>query len=507
MTYRLMTMFPSSPYAPFARALDKIAESKDDFEHVWQFWQTINKHDLFLSTKHFMRFVKKINLRGLQHGSFRRQIYDDQEYAASSNSLMMSPRLHSVLELFCDQLLRRAEWYDPDLNCHEDYINYFHMLADILAEKMDEHGITHVVFSEIPHHAIDALIYELAQSKGIETIILYQYSPDRIFSMKNINDYGVCDLLEKSRDSNASDDFEPCPLFYMDEAWQTTGPRGQLDASMYFNILKFLARNEPLTLFRPTRLAEVIARTRSTVEVLPVWRTLFRTTFNYQLLGYYEQLAKLEKDASTYYSTLIEGGRPFVYVPLHLQPEMSTSTLGGVYRDQLLMIEHLDGLLPEGWEIAVKENPKQGTFNRESTFFHRLQRVKSVNFVPSDANTHLLMKHARLVATVTGTAGYEAIQMGTPVVAFGSIWYNCLPGVTRFHQDIDLEQVADNPVDIEGVSRLSSLLVNRQHPGTVVKDFWNAAENFNKSESAKQIASLIYDLTTGQVPFSFGNSA
>lgn len=67
----------------------------------------------------------------------------------------------------------------------------------------------------------------------------------------------------------------------------------------------------------------------------------------------------------------------FVYFPLHLQPEMTTDSLGGVYRDQMLAIERVSELLPEGWFVYVKENPYQDEFRRGRCFFQRLKMLKT----------------------------------------------------------------------------------------------------------------------------------
>ena len=89
-----------------------------------------------------------------------------------------------------------------------------------------------------------------------------------------------------------------------------------------------------------------------------------------------------------------------------MQPDMTTSSLGGRYSDQILAIEWLIKIIPNDCIVYVQESPKQTGKLRSPMFFHRLRRINNVKIVPSCASTHDLIDKAEFVATVTGTVGW-----------------------------------------------------------------------------------------------------
>ena len=125
---------------------------------------------------------------------------------------------------------------------------------------------------------------------------------------------------------------------------------------------------------------------------------------------------------------------PFVFLPLHYQPERTTSPNGGRFVDQRLMVETVSNALPEGWRIAVKEHVLQltstsrGDLSRSRGYYRDLRTNPAVDLIPIDVPAFLLMDRAAAVATVTGTAGWEALVRGRPALVFGSAWYADAPG-------------------------------------------------------------------------------
>ena len=54
-----------------------------------------------------------------------------------------------------------------------------------------------------------------------------------------------------------------------------------------------------------------------------------------------------------------------------------------------------------------------------------------VRLVPADTNTFELAAKSKAVATISGTAGWEAIVRGTPALVFGYPWFMHAPGIVR----------------------------------------------------------------------------
>jgi RimJ/RimL family protein N-acetyltransferase len=125
----------------------------------------------------------------------------------------------------------------------------------------------------------------------------------------------------------------------------------------------------------------------------------------------------------------------FVYVPLHVQPERSTSPNGGIYDHTQLMIDALAQSMPTGWLLYVKEHPAQfapwqlGERGRRLSDYQRITCAPTVRLVPRHINPFDLIDKARAVATITGTSGWEALARGVPVLCFGIAWYQGCDGV------------------------------------------------------------------------------
>jgi len=149
-------------------------------------------------------------------------------------------------------------------------------------------------------------------------------------------------------------------------------------------------------------------------------------------------------------ATPVDLSASYVYLPLHVQPERSTSPNGGIYDHTELLIETVARSLPPGWLLYVKEHPSQlapwqtGERGRRLADYARFSAIPGVRLVPFDTKPFDLIDRARAVATVTGTSGWEAIARGVPVLCFGIAWYQGCDGVFDVRRSEDLSAAIES---------------------------------------------------------------
>jgi hypothetical protein len=314
--------------------------------------------------------------------------------------------------------------------------------------------------------------------------------------MANVMDYG---LFDPSRSTAPPFHFEKgsvADLYYMQDDWQKPGTTGKLSVRAVRQMLLHLLRHDPFKLANPAYVSGVLKRMRHIYEGMPDWRDPFARFFHTNELAYFEHLIEFE-------TSQIDLSKKYIYAPLHNQPEMSTSALGGIYRDQVLLIETLARQLPKGWRIYVKENPRQGSFARGPLFFHRLTRIPSVTIMPSNANTLALSANAQFVATVTGTAGWEAIRQGRPALVFGAAFYQSLPGVVRYREGLDFEAVAATQINHAALEQATGAMFGQGHDGIIEEVYLKKVPAFDYAANLEKVARTTLDILQGNAQLSF----
>ena len=124
----------------------------------------------------------------------------------------------------------------------------------------------------------------------------------------------------------------------------------------------------------------------------------------------------------------------YVYFPLHFQPERSTVPEGLFFSNQLRAIELLRESLPSSFFIYIKEHPRQfdpeGVVDlrkisaRKISFYKNIVSLPNTRLLDISQDSNLLINKAKIVTTITGSSGWQAILEKKPTFVFGKPWYS-----------------------------------------------------------------------------------
>ena len=315
--------------------------------------------------------------------------------------------------------LIRKSIYDVYIRCHVreafrqnrfsnswlDYNNHLENALHFYFGLIQDHNIETIVFEIPPHEGTHIVLYALGHALGLHVVMCHQ----SIFR----GGFHICESIPELGVSPVGNDHglemrverKPEAPFY------TKTLRSRL------SVFGFAAK-------AGIALAKLVGRS---IALQFLWNSH----------GYRKAILKFQELLSFYRARNLppslydafDPSPPYVYASLHMQPEMATDLLGGRYGDQLLMLEHLSRSLPEDFVIYVKEHPQQKMHMRDQSYFERLKMIPRVRYLRVEQSPFAIIKGARAVAAVSGTAGWEALQMGKPVLCFGAAWYRGFPGV------------------------------------------------------------------------------
>ncbi|MDP3935324.1 MAG: hypothetical protein Q8Q46_03870 [Candidatus Giovannonibacteria bacterium] len=284
-----------------------------------------------------------------------------------------------------------------------------------------------IVFPTTPHTVYDFVIYALAKIYNIKTVMMEPlWIGDRMISM---NDY-----IEG-------------PKIFLDTAEPFLGREAALNGISRDLREEYVSQHDKNKDTAPVMFVKSVKRKYSGVVGLKIKIRSFWTTIT--VLGDFSVFAKiityfprrLRPNQRMEYMSLAappDFDKKFVYFPLHYQPERNSSPQGGVFVDQILMAETLSASLPEDWLLYIKEHPTQWLYRGPDYFSYRfmgyyraLAKLKNVRILPLETSARDLTERSEAVATITGTAGWEAILRRKPALIFGYPWYRHAPGVFR----------------------------------------------------------------------------
>ena len=420
-----------------------------------------------LETPHTSEAILNIKNRGLlqiaawfgdkKYGDHvTHHVYDFQGRSTAIKQSAYVSVKNSVYELIYQKYL--SEFLEVTSRSYQNDIKSFQDLTDIIAAQVNyleallvHQNVDLVIFHNVPHEGPDYLLYQIAVARNIKTIIFNQsLFENRLFILGRIEELGL-----------------------------VSG--GVQDSAYHPAVLERKHQKEYFYMKNLTSSQQVLSAAKRALWIAKVFLSFlsvfgFKKSRRYFYRYFYWLDFSLNKER--YASKKADLSNEYVYFPLHLQPEMTTSALGGIYCDQLLAIERVRDLIPDEWLILVKENPKQEYTRRGAGFFERLARIPNVVYM-TDGNTHELTEKSQFVATITGSAGWEAICGGKSVLVFGDAWYQSFPGVFRYSASMSHQEISQAKFELKDLQQAFNELMRRSHKGVVDPAYIEICSDYN----------------------------
>jgi len=122
----------------------------------------------------------------------------------------------------------------------------------------------------------------------------------------------------------------------------------------------------------------------------------------------------------------------YAYFPLHVEPEIALSLFGREYLNQIELVRNIAKSLPVTWKLVVKDHPA-GVGRRNIGYYKKLLEIPNVVLLSHYVDSAAVIEDAKIVLTVSGFSGFEAILEKKPVITFGKTFYDVLPNYIVSH--------------------------------------------------------------------------
>lgn len=162
----------------------------------------------------------------------------------------------------------------------------------------------------------------------------------------------------------------------------------------------------------------------------------------------------------------------YYYYSMHLEPEaVVLYPGGGLYTNQIKLIENIAASLPAGTYLYVKDHPHEFAYRRADDY-DRLMKVPNVRLIHRSIPGKTLIANAIGVFTINGTAGFEGLLLGKQVYCFGKNFYSFMDKVNYIHNIRDAREIIYSNIgkqyadDIELYAYVNAYL-DACHPGFV----------------------------------------
>ena len=369
-------------------------------------------------------FNRKIDIIELDFYEINKGIYPNLNYFESPIDVDMfnviNKDLLNILKIMDRLDIYKYYKFDKRVSLVFDHLKFwYNLLLNI--------NIDLVISTDMPHEAQDYIAYLLAEHFNIKKCFLVQSQIPQFYQiLENIE---INDLRLSNYDSDEFNN-EIITSDLINEYYHD---------QMRIDHEPFYMKNAKLNIFNKLkiRIKKIILVIKN-IFVKKLYKVNYLIDYLFLRKNFGNNASKNLKEIFLKKAVTPSLNKKYIYVPLHFQPERTTAPQGGLFAFQELMIEMLSKAIPEDWYLYIKEHPKQEINGRNIEYYDNINKLEKIVFIDNKIKSLELIQKSICVATVTGTAGWEAVCFEKPVLLFGNIFFQYAPGVFKINNNMDL---------------------------------------------------------------------
>lgn len=353
-----------------------------------------------------------------QEGEFYNMV---ERYKAPNNTFAIKQKQFQIRRQF--QINR---YYKGALTFFEKQTLYYNHLR-YWSWYLKTNKIKLIIYLDnAPHFGYDYIIYHLAKVLGIKVILdAYTAMVDyKVF----ISDYSTdFDLIKKAIDN-------------LPDKQSFTDSKIEQE---YLRLTKTDSTNKAMPSYMYASPRKFPTPKQNSFKKLVQYLSFDGIDYLIRLRGN----KKFEASLSEFYDSNTqhpEYNEKYIYIPLHFQPEMTSSPLGYRFANQILQIQYLSFYSPNNCFLYVKEHPKQELSYKGYDFYYELLKIPKVKLINRSISNYELTKHCIAISSLVGTAGWEGLFFNKPFIMFGNHFYKVASGVFYVKTPTDCEKAINN---------------------------------------------------------------
>lgn len=403
------------------------------------------------------------------------------------------PYLYVDRVMMNGQLLRDYP-YDTPLLSYEEMLKKLQVTAKAIIGFLETEKPDAVVTSVIGSVG-SMFLYHIAKKKGIQTLhIEFARIGNRIALTEDYNTFSWVQSRFTELQNGSPSSERAAAKKFITEFRSAPAPYDAETSVDFYNTsrLKNLNFLHPKNLFHSiawhiATLFKDLARIKNTdyTHVFIWWSTWDKIKRKVRALRGYQEF---------YFDHRTYTGK-YAYYPLHIEPEIAMLLYAPFYTNQLELIRATARSLPIGMLLFVKEHPGMLGY-RTRAYYKEMTKIPNVRLISPGVPGNQLAQGAALTVTITSTSGWESLLLQKPVITFGEVFYNDIPGVLtcRNFEELpymvkkQLEEWQHNEQDLENY--VSALL--EDSVDVYFADMWNRAAPLDEIQNDQGIKDLAH---------------